>query len=524
MSLPLNTKPRVHFVRPELLELMPEYDLISDAIAGETVIKRRGTKYLPMPDSTNKECDNVQRYKDYVTRAVYYNVTRRTLLGLVGQVFMRAPVVELPEGLKPLEKDATGTGIPLVQQAEMTLGAVLAFSRAGVFVDYPKTEMPTTREQIEKGLMRPTIYAYEPREIINWRVQERGAKDILSLVVLWESYPFFDNGFEIKRAEQYRVLKLDESGHYIQEIWRQQEPKEFGEVRSNSINAQKKEFEWVQHEIFKPVDFNGMPFDEIPFTFVGTSNNDSTPDRPNFYDLASLNIAHYRNSADYEEACFIMGQPTLVVSGLTPNWYEETLKGKIKIGSRGGIPLPEGGDAKLLQPAANDMVFAAMEHKERQMVALGAKLVEQQQVQRTATETRLEASADGSILSACTANVQVAYEFALEWAQRFVGNASAFKFEINKDFDISKISAEDQRQAVDNWQKGIMGFQEVRDILKKAGLATMDDELVKQEALQIKEQNIEMQVRQNEASAKMKMAAEGKAPEAKAKPESKMRG
>jgi len=45
-------------------------------------------------------------------------------------------------------------------------------------------------------------------------------------------------------------------------------------------------------KVVAPVD------DDVPFTFIGATNNDCTPDLPPLYDMAVL----YRNSADYEEA------------------------------------------------------------------------------------------------------------------------------------------------------------------------------------------------------------------------------
>jgi hypothetical protein len=146
--------------------------------------------------------------------------------------------------------------------------------------------------------------------------------------------------------------------------------------------------------------------------FIGSENNDANPDNPNMYDLASLNIAHYRNSADYEEACYIVGQPTPVLTGLTEQWYKDILGGCVNFGSRGGIPLPVGASADLLQASENTMIKEAMEIKERQMVALGAKLVEQKQVQRTAFETKVEATSEGSILSSSAKNVSNAFVWA----------------------------------------------------------------------------------------------------------------
>ena len=55
----------------------------------------------------------------------------------------------------------------------------------------------------------------------------------------------------------------------------------------------------------------------IPFIFCGALNNSPDVDKSPVYDIAEVNIAHYRNSADYEESCFIAGQATPVLTGLT---------------------------------------------------------------------------------------------------------------------------------------------------------------------------------------------------------------
>ncbi len=88
---------------------------------------------------------------------------------------------------------------------------------------------------------------------------------------------------------------------------------------------------------------NGTNWDRIPFSPIGSENNDPMPDKPPMEDLAHLNIGHYRNSADYEEACFIAGQPTPWASGLTEDWVKDVMKGTMYLGSRGIIPLPVNG-------------------------------------------------------------------------------------------------------------------------------------------------------------------------------------
>lgn len=468
--------PNVGFVRPELSALLPLYYLIRDCLAGEPTVKAATVKYLPMPNASDTSKENKARYEGYRNRAVFYNVTRRTLGGLIGQVFMRDPIVKVPALLDPVVKDATGTGIDLNQQAKKSVALTLAYSRSGIFVDYPETEGGASKKDIDEGNIRPTINSYSPMEIINWRVEEKGAKEVLSLVVLAESYVTGDDGFEMKNALQFRVLRLTDS-KYTQELWREPTPTE---LKGSTFDVRGKIFEPTK--TVTPTDSAGNPFDEIPFSFIGSDNNDSSPDHPNMYDLASINIAHYRNSADYEEACFVVGQPTIAMIGLTEEWVEKVLKGVVAFGSRGGIPLPVGGDAKLIQANENTMIKEAMDTKERQMVALGAKLVEQKEVQKTAFEAKVDATSSASVLSSTAKNVSAAYQWALEWCGVFVGTGeSGIEFKLNDDFDIARMTPEERAQAIKDWQAGAITWTEMRTAMRKAGVATEDDDKAKQQ-------------------------------------------
>lgn len=461
----------VSYLQPELARIMPQYYLIRDCIEGAATIKRRTNIYLPIPDSS-AGVKNDKRYAAYLLRAVFYNVTRRTVQGLCGQVFMRDPVIKVPAAMDVVVNDATGSGVSLEQLARKTVQMTLAYSRSGLLVDYPDTSDTdgASIADIEAGDIRPTLLTYAPTEIINWRVIREGSKEKLSLVVLWELFCIEDDGFETKHGGQFRVLELV-GGFYQATIWR--------EDMSTATDGQElpnKKQVFKQVEIYFPKGASGERLTDIPFSFVGAENNDSSIDFPAMYDLADINVAHYRNSADYEEALFISGQPTVVVTGLTEGWLKEQLKGTVSFGSRGGLPLPVGATASLLQASQNTMLHEAMLEKEAQMVALGAKLVQQKQVQRTAFETKVEASSAGSVLSQITKNVSEAYEWALTWCAQLMNLPdSAIQFTLNDDFDIARMTPEEQAQALANWQKGAITWTEMRDCLRKAGVATEDD-------------------------------------------------
>ena len=130
----------VSSVREELRKMLRQYDLIEDCLAGEQQVKYRRTKYLPMPNPSDQSPENMARYEAYLTRAVFYNTTQRTQLGLRGQVFLRDPLVEVPTLLEPVVEDATGSGVPLQQVAQECVDKALAYGRVGLFVDYPNTQ------------------------------------------------------------------------------------------------------------------------------------------------------------------------------------------------------------------------------------------------------------------------------------------------------------------------------------------------------------------------------------------------
>jgi len=466
--------PNVNYIMPELSERFAQYDMIKDCLAGQEAIKKRGDKYLPRPNASDTSDENVSRYNSYLTRAMFYNVTGNTCSGLVGQVFAADPVTEFPDELDPMWDDVTGSNVSMTQQAKRTLSHVLSYGRAGLLTDFPRAKedgSAFTREEVLNGFARPTIQFYGATDVINWRFKQVGAKSVLCMVVLNESYTISDDGFEIKRGKAKRVLSLTEEGTYKIEEWRPAEDKP-------------ESSEWAVFETIEPQDNSGNKLTYIPFTFVGSQNNDASVDRPPLYDLACINIAHYRNSADYEDSVYMVGQPTPYFAGLTKEWVDEVLKGVVQLGSRGAVPLPENGSAGLIQANENSMVKEAMESKERQMVALGAQLVEDKQVQRTLGEAKMEAASVASTLATCAHNVSAAMAMSIRWACAFYGiepKEDDVIYVLSTDFAIMKMSSEERKMLLMEWQAGIITFSETRAQLRQSGVATMDDEEAKEE-------------------------------------------
>lgn len=455
--------PNINYMLPELARMFPQYEVIHDCLHGSVAVKLAGIRYLPDPDNSLPEhhIGVNPRYLSYRHRACFYNVAQRTQAGLVGQIFLRDANITIPPRLDIVQADIDGAGVTAMQQAKQAAGLTLAFSRAGLYVDLPETNGAVTVADLDSGNIRPTINLYHPMNIINWRTKRVGAKLKLTLVVLREKFEednAFTDGFEPYCGEQYRELRIENDGRYAVRVWR------FGEIYS---------------EVY-PTGPDGKPLTDIPFTFIGVETNDAKIEPPAMFALCDLNLAHYRNSADHEEMLFICGQATPVAAGLTAEWADKF--GTIKLGSRDGILLPENGTFELVQAESTGALATEMEHKEAQMVALGAKLVEQKQIQRTATEASQDEAGETSTLSSVAKNVGNAYKWAFEWCAYLVGlgdrtsetGASEIEFDLNSDFDLNMMTSIDRAQLMKEWQGGAITDKEYRDALGQAGIASED--------------------------------------------------
>lgn len=464
--------PNVAFTRSEVLSQLPKWDEVRDCLKGERVVKEAGTKYLPQPQLTGDDKDD--RYKAYKKRAVFYNVTGRTAQGLVGQVFSKDPSVELPTGVEFFESDIDGAGSTIEQQSKGVVSDILATGRAGLLADFPslKDGQVATKADIEAGRIRPRVVPYTAEQIINWRQNNVGGETLLTLLVLTENAIVTDDGFEFKTEPRWRVLRLQNFGNrdlsfVIVEVWRKKDkPKD------------KEDIYEIADGPFELKDYRGQPLKEIPFTFVGSTNNDADVDDTPLYDIASLNLAHYRNSADVEESSFLVGQPTLVLSGLTQDWVDKNMAGGVAFGSRSAIMLNQGASGDLIQADANNLPKELMGVKEEQMKALGAKLIEPKKVQSTATEAAIAETSEASVLSSIAKNVSQAYQKALWFASQFIAEIEPdkFVFELNTDFNVAMMNAQERAQLVAEWQAELITKGEAREGLRKAGVAYEKDE------------------------------------------------
>ncbi|MCK5307376.1 MAG: DUF4055 domain-containing protein, partial [Zetaproteobacteria bacterium] len=385
----------------------------------------------------------------YVERASYLNATAHTKEGLLGMVFREDPVVEFPPGLEYLGENSDNAGTPFIQLVKNVISDTVETGRYGILADYPQMEGGETSDVtggVTAGIMR-----YPAESITNWRETTKGGVTSLAFVVLEEAHQkYAGDGFSFESVAFHRVLRIDDSGAYVQELYNE----------DDLLISQ-----------VMPRRFDGSAWREIPFVFIGSQNNDPPVDKPPLYDLSVLNIAHLRNSADQEESSFLVGQPTPVITGLSQGWVDEVMAGGILLGSRSPWLLPEGGAASLLQAAPNQLPLVGMEQKERQMVQIGARLIQDAKTQETAEAARLRYLGQNSKLAVLVGNVERAFMTCFGWIQEFMGGAGEeVTFKINRNFYQATLDPQMIVAQLQLLDRSVISVVDVRENLRETGI------------------------------------------------------
>lgn len=415
-----STLPNYDARHPDYNDAYCLYKPLDDVMRGEYHVKSLGSEYLPRPNSSDTSAANMVRYDQYIKRAVFSNITQRMARSLVGMGFLREPIIELPPELESLRDDATGSGLPLEQFAKELAFQAVVYGRAGVLVDYPRRPLRAVTRLEEKTMrIRPYLDIFKALEIINWFVE--GYR--LKFVVLKRDYEYI-SGYDIIRQPRWRVLEMAGVNKTDFAI-------------GGKFITHEYSFDSPTVKTTSPVGADGKPFDHITFHICGASSNDWSVDAPPMYPVSSLNLGHYRNSADAEEISYLAGQPQVYLSGLDNAVVKDNTDEEILVGARVGMSLGPGGRPWMLQAQPNSAPLELMARKEDLMEKLGIQLASGSTPLATATQVVTESLIRNSILASSLQNVGLTITAALRDACLYVGaNPDAVKFEIDTSIEM----------------------------------------------------------------------------------------
>jgi hypothetical protein len=343
---------------PSYIPILPDWQKMRVAYAGERAVKEAGVTYLPPTSGMNAKGMSPNQpgwlaYQAYKTRAVYPDFVSEAVKAMIGVMHSKDAVIELPPAMEPLRDKTTVTGEGLnlllrrINEAQLTTG------RIGLLADAPEGKTSASL---------PYIATYDAERITNW---DDGAIDAptmqaLNLVVLNEAeYERTRDGFEWKLVNKWRVLimgQLDENESFA--VYRQGSFKD-----TNTYN---------DSDLMEP-NIRGANLDQIPFVVINATDLLLEPQSPPLLPLADRCMTIYRGEADYRQSLFMQGQDTLVVIG----GNEETT---YMTGALGCIIVPDGprADAKYIGVGSTGLAEQrqALENDSRRAAEIGGQLID----------------------------------------------------------------------------------------------------------------------------------------------------
>lgn len=138
-----------------------------------------------------------------------------------------------------------------------------------------------------------------------------------------------------------------------------------------------------------------------------------------------------------------------------------------------------------VQPGGNTMVKEAIDQKEAQMIALGARLQDQSIRVTTATQSDNDKEVSTSVLSACVNNVNNAYQMIIGWCaimadKPMTQDEIRASFRINPDYSNASVDSNAVAALTAAWQAGVIALPDLRGYLRSVGVLSTErtDDLI----------------------------------------------
>jgi hypothetical protein len=430
----------VHTPRKDFEAFCAKWCRLRDTYNGRDAVLDAGEKYLPSLPGASTGGN-----KAYRERGNFYNAVRRTVGGMVGMLFQKEMGIKVPERSRELLADITLGNVSMEMFAFTATNETLLMGRYGLLIDMTNIQGQTVQ--------RPYFVGYQAEQIINWSVEQIGGVQVVTRVVLKESFEETDPKDEFVRVigEQYRVLQMID-GKYTQQLWRKPE----------TAN------EFSRHQgVVTPLR-RGVALGFIPFIFMGPLHVTSELEYPPLLDLADVNLAHWRNQVDYEYGLHLVALPTPWVAGVKSSGQSAAESTEpMKIGPSVVWELDVNGKAGMLEFQGTGMkaILEAMEEKKKQMASLGARLMEQEpRVQETAQAVSLRHSGDHATLKTLATAMGQALTLALQTMIWWTGSEDTptkvtdVGIELNKEYLNTKATPQEVQAALQAVQAGKMSF------------------------------------------------------------------
>ncbi|MBS3648853.1 DUF4055 domain-containing protein [Pseudaminobacter sp. 19-2017] len=438
------------WAHPEVHYWAETWQMIRDCCLGEQEVKDKQDLYLPpLDEMTNKE------YLDYLERAVFFNMTGRTVSALTGIVFQRrAKVSGLDKKREAGFKIPSRDNLTFDSFLKKVCRELISMGRYGVLVDMDQ------KPGVAGVTAFPYFTGYKAEDILDWVITKIDGKLVPTEVVLREM------------AEKPREFgKAREAQTIVRRL-----TLEWSEERGNWVYSQyvyevdniHTDLNTVLPEKITPTR-NGAPFNRIPFRFFGALENTCEVDRSPLSDIAALNVSHYRSYAQLEHSRHYTAMPV---------WYAQVPAGQsertYRVGSGTVWECAPGEKPGLLEMNGHGLngLIAACEQKEDQISALGGRLMsgKTRAVSESDNSLRLKEGNERSILLNIVFCVNEGMSDLLKLWAHWSGQDKIddIEVELNTEFLTDQLGARELRAVYAMYVDGVVPVTVLHHYLQKA--------------------------------------------------------
>lgn len=354
-----------------------------------------------LPREEGEEIKDWRRRRD---RSVLYNAFARAVKVMVGKPFSRPINTEnVPSETlrKWLDQDVN------LERANLTVFAKNVFTNAMIdgvafiLVDYPRAPIEVLTGEVKPSLAdarqsgaRPYLSLVRADELIGWKWRMNAGKPTLTQARILLRVQVDVGEWEQSTVE--KVLVIDE--------------------QSFAVYSQGENGKWNEKPDEEPVPHT---FGVVPLIPVYCNKVGFMRGRPPLYDLAELNLAHYRSDSDQRHILHVARVPILMGSGFNDEEIDELVV------SPNSIVVSANPSASLGYVEHSGSAIAAgrddLTRLEEQMAMLSLELMLPRPGNPTATQSLLTFTESASELEAMVVSLNDALNAVIELMARLAG-------------------------------------------------------------------------------------------------------
>ena len=417
------------------VNMEPHWGLIETLLGGTYKIRKGHRKYLPQEPREQDISYDARLLRSVL--APYYVRLERMLAGMLTRKPVRLD--DVPDVIREQLFDVDLQGNDLQTWLFAASRVCIRYGHVGVLVDAPAAG--------QNG--RPYWVTYTPREILGFRTELKDGKQELTQLRLAEKIVVPDGLYGEKQVEQVRVLT------------------------PGAFEIHQKD----QKGDFIIVDEGRTSLSEIPFSVAYSNRMGVLESLPPLADIAELNLQHYQVQSDLSNQLHISAVPMLALFGY-PAAAEE-----ISAGPGEAMALPEGSDARYIEPAGNsyEAQFKQLDRIAEQINALGlASILGSKLSAETAEAKRIDRSQGDSTMMVVAQQMQDLIDNCLRFHAEYMQERTAGSSLVNRDFMGIRLDPQEIQALLQLYTAGTI-TQETLLLQLEAGEVLGDDFDVEQE-------------------------------------------